>query len=162
MSGVQKGVAARMQEIVPEAVYVHCYAHRLNLALQDTLEANIILRNALGVVQSLHHFFHSPKMEAILKSFANNDKFGKYIKLKSFCAARWTFRLEALKSVHCQILRTLVALKQCSNEKDSKTSVSALGLFVAVCDFQFLLGLEVLKFIFSFTNPWQHTSRERK
>jgi len=42
---------------VPDAVYVHCYAHRLNLALQDTLEANIVLRNAPGVVQSLHHFF---------------------------------------------------------------------------------------------------------
>ena len=68
------------------------YAHRLHLALQDTLEANIVLRNALGVVQSLHHFFHSPKREAILKSFANNDKFGKYIKLKSFCATRWTCR----------------------------------------------------------------------
>ena len=48
MSGVQKGVAARMQEIVPEAVYVHCNAHRLHLALQGTLEANIVLRNALG------------------------------------------------------------------------------------------------------------------
>ena len=92
MSGVQKCVAARMQEIVPEAVYVHCYAHRLHLALQDTLEANIVLRNALGVVQSLHPLFHSPKREAILKSFANNDKFGKYIKLKSFCATRWTCR----------------------------------------------------------------------
>ena len=62
-------------------------------------------------------------------------------------------QLEAVKSVHCQILRILLALKQCSNEKDSKTSVHALGLFVAVCDFQFLLGLEVLKFIFSFTIP---------
>ena len=38
MSGVQKGVAARMQEIVTEAVYVHCCAHRLNLTLQDTPE----------------------------------------------------------------------------------------------------------------------------
>ena len=90
-----------------------------------------------------------------MKSFVNNDKFGKkYInKLQSFCATRWTCRLEAIKSVHCQILRILLALKQCSNEKDSKTSVHALGLFVAVCDFQFLLGLEVLKFIFSFTIP---------
>jgi len=64
MSGVQKGVAARMQGIVPEAVYVHCYAHRLHLALQDTLEANIVLRIALGVVQSLHHFFSLTKKES--------------------------------------------------------------------------------------------------
>ena len=60
-SGVQKGVAARMQEIVPEAVYVHCYAHRLHLALKDTLEANIVLKNALGVAQSLHQFFTHQK-----------------------------------------------------------------------------------------------------
>ena len=121
MSGVQKGVAARMQEIVPEAVYVHCCAHRLNLTLQDTLEANIVLKNALGVVQSLHHFFHSPKREAILNSLnANNHKFGKYIKLKSSCATRWTCRLEAVKSVLCQILRILLALKQCSMKKIQK------------------------------------------
>jgi len=85
-------------------------------------------------------------LHAILKSFANNNKFGKCIKLKSFCATRWTCRLEAVKSVHCQILRILLPLKQCSNEKDSKTSIDALGLFVAVCDFHFLLGLEVLKY----------------
>ena len=64
MSGVQKCEAARMQEIVPEAVYAHCYAHRLSLALQDTLEANIVLRIALGVVQSLHHFFSLTKKES--------------------------------------------------------------------------------------------------
>ena len=92
-----------------------------------------------------------------MKSFVDNDKFGKkYInKLQSFCATHWACRLEAVKSVQyeCQISRILLALKQCSNEKDSETSVDALGLFVAVCDFHFLLGLEVLKFIFSFTNP---------
>ena len=38
MSGSGKGVAAKVQEVVPNALYVHCHAHLLNLALQDTLE----------------------------------------------------------------------------------------------------------------------------
>ena len=105
MSGIHKGVASRVQEIVPRALYVHCHAHRLNLALQDTLESNVILRNALGLIQSFHNFFHSPKRETILKSFKDHEKFGKFIKLKGICPTRWTCRLEAVKSVDYQILR---------------------------------------------------------
>ena len=40
MSGSEKGVAARFQDSAPSAVYVHCYVHLLNFALQDTLEEN--------------------------------------------------------------------------------------------------------------------------
>ena len=54
MSGSGKGVAARVQEVQD----VHCHAHLLNLALQDTLENNEILRNGLGVIQSINNFFN--------------------------------------------------------------------------------------------------------
>ena len=40
MSGCEKGVATRFQNVAPHALYVHCYAHLLNLALQSTLEEN--------------------------------------------------------------------------------------------------------------------------
>ena len=36
MSGCEKGLASRVQEVSSLAIYVHCYAHLLNLALQDT------------------------------------------------------------------------------------------------------------------------------
>ena len=58
MSGAKKGVAARVKEVVPNAIYVHCYAHLLNLALHDTLENNTTMKNALGVIQSLHNHNH--------------------------------------------------------------------------------------------------------
>ena len=80
MSGKERGVAARMQEIATGALYVHCYGHVLNLALQDTLEENRVLRNALGVVQSLHNFFNSPKREHVLCSIQLSDV--PYLKLK--------------------------------------------------------------------------------
>ena len=58
MSGVRKGVAARMKERSPRGVYVHCYAHVLNLTLQDLDTMNDMepLRNALGALQSLYNF----------------------------------------------------------------------------------------------------------
>lgn len=39
MSGSVWGVQARFQEIHPEAIYVHCYAHELNLVLYYTCKA---------------------------------------------------------------------------------------------------------------------------
>ena len=69
MSGVQKGLAARMKECSPLSLYVHCYGHRLNLALQGTMTEIEPLRNALGVVQSLYNFLEaSPKRHALFKS----------------------------------------------------------------------------------------------
>lgn len=47
MSGPKKGVAVRIQEVAPQAIYVHCYGHLLNLAIKDTLEENCVMRNAL-------------------------------------------------------------------------------------------------------------------
>ena len=66
MSGYKKGVASRIQEVAAFAIYVHCYAHLLNLALQDTLEHNRVLKNSLGMLQSLYNFFNSPKREGVL------------------------------------------------------------------------------------------------
>ena len=37
MSGAHKGLATRMKECSPLGIYVHCFGHLLNLALQDTM-----------------------------------------------------------------------------------------------------------------------------
>ena len=37
MSGVHKGLATHMKECSPLGIYVHCFGHLLNLALQDTM-----------------------------------------------------------------------------------------------------------------------------
>ena len=39
MSGSCSGVSARIKELNPKAVYIHCCAHRLNLALVDTVKS---------------------------------------------------------------------------------------------------------------------------
>ena len=37
MSGANKGLATRMKECSPQSLYVHCYAHLLNLAIQASM-----------------------------------------------------------------------------------------------------------------------------
>ena len=81
MSGSEKRVAARFQDVAPLAVYVQCYANLLNVALHDTLEENRQLRNGLGVIQSLYIFFNSPKRQGILKDVKGAD-LEPFIKLK--------------------------------------------------------------------------------
>ena len=50
MNGVHKGLSTRMMQCSPIAIYVHCYGHLLNLALQDTMTAVEPLRNDLGTI----------------------------------------------------------------------------------------------------------------
>ena len=40
MSGMCSGVQQRLKEVSPCAVYIHCYAHKLNLALVDCVKSN--------------------------------------------------------------------------------------------------------------------------
>ena len=37
INGIHKGLSSRMKECSPQSIYVHCYGHLLNLALQDTM-----------------------------------------------------------------------------------------------------------------------------
>ena len=56
MCGGYKGVASRVRQENPKAVYVHCCGHVLNLSLVDTAKEIIPVRNTLGTISQLHNF----------------------------------------------------------------------------------------------------------
>eukprot|EP00795_Rhopilema_esculentum_P009559 gene9559-17307_t len=47
MSGCVGGLRTRMQEVEKRAVYVHCRAHKLNLAVQDAMSSSKEIRDAI-------------------------------------------------------------------------------------------------------------------
>ena len=147
MSGVRKGVAARMNECSPRVAYVHCSAHILNLALQDTMSDVEPLRNALGSLQSLYNFLAgSPKRHAVFISVKVDDDH-LLLTLKSLSETRWSCRWEAVKAVSEQMRKIIKALLIFSSDKDKKTYKDSRALVKAVCDFEFLAGLILLKMI---------------
>jgi len=50
MAGIQNGVAAQICAEEPRAMFLHCYGHALNLATNDTVKNNKILRDVLDTV----------------------------------------------------------------------------------------------------------------
>lgn len=62
MSGAKSGVAQRIKEEEPRALYTHSYGHSLNLAASDTIKASKLISNE--IVKLIKY---SPKRELIFK-----------------------------------------------------------------------------------------------
>lgn len=62
MSGRMSDVQARISAENPKAIYVHCFNHSLNLAVQDTSKRVAVIRNTLDVIQEISNLLRfSPK-----------------------------------------------------------------------------------------------------
>lgn len=76
MSGIFNGCQAIIKRVCPDAEYMHCSSHALNLALIDSSSSHFI-RNMFGIVKSTINFFNdSPKRSNALKyeiERPNND-----------------------------------------------------------------------------------------
>lgn len=53
MSGSRGGVATKLQQEEPRAVYTHCYGHALNLACGDTIKKSKVMRDALDTAYEI-------------------------------------------------------------------------------------------------------------
>jgi hypothetical protein len=105
MSGQFKGLSARLSSISPLAIYVHCYAHRLNLAVESSCNQIKDVRDIISIVQALYVFIEgSPKRHAQFESINENDSF---LTLKKLCATRWACRHEAFKAL-CLSFSTVI------------------------------------------------------
>ena len=56
MAGMLNGVQAKIREIYPKALYVHCSAHRLNLVVND-LNSVQTIRNTTSTIKSIVAYF---------------------------------------------------------------------------------------------------------
>lgn len=50
MAGRISGVQAKIRELYPAAIYVHCASHSLNLAVSKSCEI-VDVRNTLGIIE---------------------------------------------------------------------------------------------------------------
>ena len=58
IAGHKSGAAARILEMVKVAVYVHCFSHKLNLAVSKNFQI-ISVNNMLEVATKISYFFHN-------------------------------------------------------------------------------------------------------
>ncbi|XP_049306337.1 zinc finger MYM-type protein 1-like [Bactrocera dorsalis] len=80
MKGTYGGIQKLIRDIEPNAVYVHCAAHNLNLVVNDAVKEVIEIQTLFETVQQIYNFFgHSIRRWNILSSFISDNKKGETV-----------------------------------------------------------------------------------
>lgn len=96
MAGRYNGVQAYVKKEHPLAVYVHCSAHSLNLAVSVSCNVSQI-RNCMGTVGKLRDFFVFPKRKSVLSKMIKNTENNISKKsLKRNSETRWIERYHSV------------------------------------------------------------------
>ncbi|KAJ8375420.1 hypothetical protein SKAU_G00060000 [Synaphobranchus kaupii] len=93
MRGATAGVQKKMQDVYPNAHYIHCYAHQLNLIMQQATSHISNVRIFFSNLSGFASFFSkSPKRTAVL------DKVVAH-RLPTSSNVRWNFHSRAVNTV---------------------------------------------------------------
>ena len=149
MSSVRRGTQALLLEECPLAVYTHCRAHCLNLAIVHSCDQPVI-RNMLGTLKETCNVFkYSPKRNNLLWCVIGKDSLdAKKTTLKKMCKTRWVERHKAYEVFFALFSNVMRALEVMANERlfagqyggaawswDTDTKNKASGLANAISSF---------------------------
>lgn len=154
MSGEIQGCAARITEEFPQAIYVHCISHSLNLAVSDTCKIPAV-RNSIATINEIIKFFrNSPKRTTVLNKAVDevNDE-NKRKKLIKYCETRWLERLDSIVIFQELSVPIYHALGEIQETFDSKTTKNAFVFEKTMKDASFMIGMVVIREIFALTHP---------
>ncbi|XP_049892032.1 zinc finger MYM-type protein 1-like [Epinephelus moara] len=123
MSGSISGVQTRFKEKHPEAVYIHCYAHKLNLVLCHTCKAVQEASELFETLESVYSYFSV--------SIVNHQKFSDVQKLLGLgtselvqlSKSRWACQVKSEKAM----LDNLQADLKCLEESATPLGVGLLS-----------------------------------
>lgn len=139
MSGRLNGVQKLFRDEVEEAVYVHCFNHRLNLIVMDVCK-NLPTGQFFDTLETLYVFVSG---SAIHSKFISLQKrlspSTKPTELKRICYTRWTAQVFACISIKKVFSILLLFLNTLANEQSSKYPEAA-GL-LDLLDFKFIFCL---------------------
>jgi hypothetical protein len=150
MSGHITGLRTRIQEVAPEAVYIHCCAHNLNLCLVETAKLkpdtfqNRPITHLFGTVQLLYNFIsgsslrHDVFLDSQKRLYTDNLP----CRLKALSDTRWSCRYDSLyviSKTYRAILETLSEISE-NPRTTSIHQVEAETLLGNIQKFDFLIA----------------------
>jgi hypothetical protein len=148
MQGKRSGVATRFRNEQPAAIPVHCFAHSLNLYLQDAGRNLACIRDALETVREITNLIrHSPERLHLFSSkFSQAGDSNSTVNLKPLSATRWTARTAAIDAIlkHYKVL-----LEEIHATTRDEYGLKAGGLLQALEKFSTLFGLRLSHRLFS-------------
>ena len=148
MSGKDEGVQQHLFEAGAQlSVYFHCFAHRLNLVLEHSVENVTTIKTVFDAIGDIYRFMDgSPKRHALYKEHVKKQEItsGKTA-LHSLSDTRWTAGSDNLDVIINVYPALLSMFKQMSNEGNG----TAAGLLFRIKQFDFVSACLVLQKCFS-------------
>ncbi|XP_063614025.1 zinc finger MYM-type protein 1-like [Penaeus indicus] len=143
MSGPIGGVQARFRRLHPEAIYIHCYAHELNLVLCHTCKAVTEAVELFALLESVYSFFTTSLVNHHDFKDAQSRLGLAAVELVQLSNTRWACRLQSISAV----LQTLPAIFECLSVTGAplaigiKAKLSVFSTIYALLMFQTLLSI---------------------
>lgn len=166
MSGARSGVAKRITDEEPRALFMHCYGHSLNLAASDTVKNSRLMRNALDTTHEITKLIKfSPRREAIFRELkAEGDLASSYraAGIRVLCPTRWTVRADSLFSVisnYSALLSTWDEAIEAVKDTESKARIQ--GVKAQMKTFDFLFGVTLGEMVLRHTDNLSKTLQDK-
>ncbi len=159
VSGKYNGVQARVREVEPRALYVHCQAHSLNLVAQDCMKKVEEARDVLGLIQELITFIRdSPKRLSWFTLFQDTS----HASLRPFCPTRWTLKHSSVASVLVNYDSLLEFLATFSSTEKNDAGCKAKGFFKQLTKSDTFIMLKIIEKILSHLEGTNTSLQKRK
>ena len=137
MSGQFAGTAQLIKEKCPNAHYVHCLAHCVNLAAGDACKGSVLIRDAVDFTHKLVGYIRvSGRRRDLFQSIQDDSEITTNTNapvrsaLRPLCPTRWTVRGESLRSVLLNYSILLATLQELciANDITGEARITAKGL----------------------------------
>ena len=152
MSGTVNGVQKHVQDVCPSAVYVHCFAHKLNLCLSKAASIPLV-NSAVTLMNDTATFFcdFNKRLQILQSCIDTECPETSRICLKKHCDTRWVESQTAV-IVFKESYPAVVAAVEAATSLSGETGAKATIMLHAMND-SFLLAVEVLHAVMSVTKP---------
>ena len=161
MMGHLRGVATQIQSEEKRAIPVHCFAHCLNLCLQDSAKRCEPIRNALDIVIEICKLVMNSQKRSLVFQQCKEELHLPGTGLRPLCPTRWTIRNVAIDAVLRNYPALLETFERISSESHDDYGRRANGVLTMLDKFSVYFGLKLSFLVFGATEQVSRTLQAR-
>ncbi|CAI6377783.1 unnamed protein product [Macrosiphum euphorbiae] len=140
-----------LREHYPDAIYIHCMAHRLNLVVINMCKHVKYSKTVFNTLEAIYVHFSTPKKNKKLQDVQKKLKMNK-LTLSAISDTRWVCRHKNCKAV-IESFSSIVEVLEHEVEEDNDGDVSrAIGILATIQKTEFVVNLHVMHFALGIIN----------